>query len=183
MKEELLSEIRKEYQDKKNELYEYNKKALKIRELKKDKKVKEYIKLTGDNNKYKYVYKNDTEIMGEVYRKYLPLIKKDETNNIYFYIGTYSCYYHYDIHEGGVDKTVDFNDPLADYRFYWNIEGLIPIRVEKDKFKEFEDNNTIISTYYHSSKDYYYIQKEFFTAAANKNQEEAKMLLIKKYKI
>ena len=183
MKEELLNEIKEEYNKKKEELKEYNDKVLRVRTLKNNKFVKEYIKLVGDNNKYKYKNKNDIDIVGEIYQKYLSRIKEDETNNIYFYLGTYRYYYRYDIDKGGVDKRVRYNDPLADYRLYWNIEGMLPIKVEKDRFDEFDKENTIITTYYKSNKDYFFIQKEFFTESIKNNQEEAKKILKKKYKI
>ncbi len=181
MNQETLNGLRDEFKKKKAEIKEHNKKVIRVRELMNDPAVKEYIELTGNNPQIEYINLNSIEIINDIYRPFLTTIKPSERNNIYFYLGTYSFYYHYDISEGGIDKKVAKDDKLADYNLYWNIEGGVPIRIPIDNSKEFEKNNVVICTYYHSAKDYYFIQKEFFANAVVYNQVKAKKLLIKKY--
>lgn len=181
MNQETLDGLREKFREKKEEIKEHNKKVLRIRELMNNEAVKEYIELVGQDDNMRYININNVEIIDKIYRPFLSEIKDRDRNNIYFYLGTYSFFYHYDITDGGVDKKVNYDDKLADYRLYWNIEGSVPVRIPVDQSLEFEKNNVVIGTYFGSAKDYYFIQKEFFANAVVFNQNKAKKMLIKKY--
>lgn len=183
MKEELLKQLKKELENEKLKNENHNKKVKRIKELLKEPSVKEYIKLTNivDQN-LKNIKLTDEEIISSFYSKYLHKIKKEETNGIYVYLGTYENNNEVDIVHGSNDFRVDYNSSNADYRIYKNIESpygeIIPIRL----CEEFEKNNIIIypKTYF-KEQEYYKIQKDFFVKAVKTNQETAKKMILKKY--
>ena len=182
MNQEILGELREKFKERKVEIKEHNKKVLRVRELMQDEKVREYINLVNDKFNYEYINMNNVDVIGEIYRPYMAKMREQDRGNVYFYLGTYSFYYHYDVSDGCVDKKVNYDDPLADYRLYWNLEGGVPIRISIKESKKFEEDNIIICTYYHDAKDYYYIQKEYLANMVTVGEEKAKKRLLKKYK-
>ena len=171
MNQEILSKMKTEFAHQRHCIDEHNEKVKRIKELEKDLSVKEYLALTGiKKEKYSYIRKSNEKVVSEIYGKYLPEI--DETNGLYFYLGTYKNH-----------RRVKFDNKKADYRRYFDIEGVEPIIVDRKDFLSFEKENTILSTYYHSRADYNYIQNEFFTEAITNSEEAAVKKLIKKYHV
>ena len=184
MKEELLQQMKEELEERKKEIALHNEKAKRIKELLKDPKVKEYIKLMNlGTPMLKQIKKTDEEIISSFYSKYTYRIKENETNKIFVYLGTYKYSKDYDICHYTPDIQVDYDSDKADYRLYQDLEDssskLIPIK----QCEQFEKENIIIipNTRYRR-KEYYDIRQEFFIKAIKKDQESAKKLVLKKYK-
>lgn len=183
MKEELLQKMKEELNEKKQEIELHNEKIKKLKELLKEPKVKEYIKLMDQEiPSLKQIKKTDEEIISTLYSKYAYRIKEDETNKIFVYLGTYKYSELYDIHHSIPDISVSYDSKEADYRKYQDIEDnfakIIPIK----QCEIFEKENIIINpnTRY-KTKAYYEIRQEFFTRAIKKDQESAKKLILRKY--
>ena len=123
MKEELLIKIREELESEKKKQEENNNKNKRIKELLKDEKVKEFLDLTGLNYEIGCTKKMVTDdIIASIYSKYLYLIKEDDTNGLYVYLGTYKYNDEVDIVHGSRDYRVPYDSEDADYRVYQNIE-------------------------------------------------------------
>lgn len=183
MKQELLLFLKEELQSIKHENEEINKRIKRIKELQKDPNIIEYLKLINlVDNDLKQIKISDKEIILTYYHHYLNKIKKEDTNNIYVYLGTYKINEEIDIVHGSSDFRVNYDSPSADYRIYKNIEYPYGETVPINKCDEFEKNHVIIKpkTYF-KEKEYYEIQKDFFVHAIKTNQESAKKMILKKY--
>lgn len=183
MKEELLQFLKEEVEKEKLQNIEYNKKVKRIKELKKDPNVREYIQLTsliGDD--IKEIKISDVDIIYSFCRRHLSEIKENEANGIYVYLGTYQYSSEIDIIHGSRDIRVDYDSPYANYRIYWDIEQFAAENIPISQCKQFENEHTIINPKsYFKEKEYYKIQKEFFNKAVKSNQESAKKLILRKY--
>lgn len=184
MKEELLILLKEELEKIKIENNEHNQKVKRIKELQKDSKVKEYIKLISlfKNEELKQINLSDTQIISSLYNRYLHKIQKEDTNGIYIYLGTYEYNNEVDIIHGSNDFRVNYNSPKANYRIYKNIEYTYGESIPIEMCDEFEKEHIVIkpNTYF-KNKIYYQIQEDFFIKAVKTNQESAKKMIIKKY--
>ena len=125
---------------------------------------------------------SDSDIITSFYHTYLYKIKKDETNNIYVYLGTYRNNDEIDIIHGSNDFKVDYNSPNASYRIYRNIEYPYGESIPISMCDEFEKKHIIIKpNTYLKEKAYYEIQKDFFIESVKTNQESAKQKILRKY--
>ena len=183
MKEELLIKIREDLDSEKRKLKDYNEKIKKLKELMKDKKVKEFLGLSSLDYKIdstKSVVSDD--IIASIYSKYIYSIGENDTNGLYVYLGTYSYNNEIDIVHGSNDYKVPYNSPNADYRLYQNIEHLTREHVAITKCEEFENTHIIINPKKaFSNKTFYEIQKDFFIRAVKDSQEAAKRMVLRKY--
>lgn len=183
MKEELLIKIRKDLEEEKRKLSEYNYKNKRIKELMKEKEVKEFlalIDLTYQVGSTKKMVTDD--IIASMYYKYLYQIKDEDTNEIYVYMGTYKYSEEMDIVHGSRDIRVQYDSIDADYRVYRNIEKSSSEQILINRCKEFEKTHTIINPKIVCyDKTFYEIQKDFFIRAVKVNQESAKKLVLRKY--
>lgn len=183
MKEELLKLLKEELEVKKEENNKHNQRIRRIKELKKDLNVKEYIELVNIVGKdLKQIKYSENEIILSLYYRYLHKIKEEDTNGIYVYLGTYEYNHEVDIVHGSNDFRVNYNSPQANYRIYKNIEYPYGESIPIQKCEEFEKNHIIIKPKsYFKDKEYYEIQREFFIKAVKTNQETAKKMILKKY--
>ena len=183
MKEELLNSLKEELEKQKKENQEHNKKVRRIKELLKEPSVIEYLKLINlIDGDLKQINLSDSDIITSFYHTYLYKIQKDETNNIYVYLGTYKNNDEIDIVHGSNDFKVNYNSSDANYRIYKNIEYPYVQSIPISMCDEFEKNHIVIKPKsYFKEREYYEIQKDFFTYAIKTNQESAKKMILKKY--
>lgn len=183
MKEELLVKIREELEKEKKKQEENNNKSKRIKELLKDEKVKEFLELTCITYEIGRTKKMLTDdIIASIYSKYLYLIKENETNGLYVYLGTYKYSDEIDIVHGGRDYRVAYDSLDADYRVYQNLELWSSNHVLINKCDEFERTHTIInSRIAFNDKTFYQIQRDFFIRAIKVDQESAKKMVLRKY--
>lgn len=183
MKQELLLFLKEELKSIKQENEEYNQRIKRIKELQKDPNVIEYLKLINlVESDLKQIKTSDKEIIFSYYHHYLHKIQKENTNDIYVYLGTYKNNEEVDIIHGSSDFRVNYNSSEADYRIYKNIEYPYGERIPINMCNEFEKNHIVIKPKsYFKEREYYEIQKDFFVHAIKKDQETAKKLILKKY--
>lgn len=181
MKEELLNELKKEFEQKKKQVIEYNQKVKRIKELAKTPEVKEYLYLCNQVDGMKEQKMQDRDITSSIYHNYLYRIDKDETNGIYVYRGTYRISDEIDIVHGARDIRVNYHSSLAYYRQYYDIEQIEPINIPINQCEQFEKEHTILYLDYFGRK-FYTIQEEFFTKAITKNQDVARKYILRKYR-
>ena len=160
MKEDTLTQIKNEVEITKLNIEKNNTMLKRIKELEKNRYVREYLNLVGlSNTKQKFITDTDDEIISQIFR----------------YSSTA------DIVSLGDDR-VSYDDDRADYRLYQDLEQLASLVVNIKDCKAFEENNTIINPNgYFKSREYYKIQKEFFITAVKKGQETARRRILKKY--
>lgn len=181
MREEVLDRMKIEIKKKEEELIEYNERLSKIKQLENDPRVIEYLSLIKyiENFKLENGQNKDTPF----YFEYLKDIKRDETNKIFVYIGTYSYISNYDSKIGKMTDLVLYNSSDADYRKYWDLEQKDVINIAIKNCIQFEKENIIIIPKTDDrEKEYYKIQKEFFDEALDKDQEIAKRKILSNYK-
>ena len=182
MKEDTLTQIKNEVEITKLNIEKNNEMVKKIKELEKNRYVRDYLSLVGlSNTKQKFITDTDDEIISQIYDKYIHRIDERDTNGIYIYLGTFRYSSTADIVSLGDDR-VSYDDDRADYRLYQDLEQLASLVVNIKDCKVFEENNTIINPNgYFKSREYYKIQKEFFITAVKKGQETARRRILKKY--
>lgn len=182
MKEDTLTQIKNEVEITKLNIEKNNTMLKRIKELEKNRYVREYLSLVGlSNTKQKFITDTDDEIISQIYDKYIHRIDERDTNRIYIYLGTFRYSSTDDIVSFGDDR-VSYDDDRADYRVYQDLEQLASLVINIKDCKAFEENNTIINPNgYFKSREYYKIQKEFFITAVKKGQETAKKRILKKY--
>ena len=121
MNNEVYQKIVDEYKTKKEEKENYND-LLKVKEeMETNVIVKEYLELLEIIKNYdkSYINKSDDEMILDAYNKCSHRL--DDDNEIFVYIGTYKYAVNVNF-KGTIDKSVDRNDPEADYRLYINLE-------------------------------------------------------------
>ena len=182
MREDTLTQIKNEIENKLLDDEKYNATVKRIKELEKNRYVKEYINLLGLSiSRQDFIIDDTDSIVSKIYSKYINKIGESDTNRIYVYLGTYRYSSTADIVSLGDDR-VSYDDDRADYRLYQDLEQLASLVVNIKDCKVFEENNTIINPNgYFKSREYYKIQKEFFITAVKKGQEAAKKRILKKY--
>ena len=125
--------------------------------------------------------KNQQDIIIEkLILKYVPSIKKGETNQIYMYMGSYRF--------GSQGKWIFENRDSKSFEFslYKDLEQQKPISISRDERETFEKNHLILVPEDYK-EDFYYEeeykekQKEFFRNSILHTQEEAKNILKKSY--
>ena len=182
MKEDTLNQIKNEVEIAKLNIEKNNTMVRRMKELEKNRYVKEYISLVGlPKNKQKFITDTDDEIISQIYGRYIHRIDERDTNGIYVYLGTFRYSSATDVVSLGDDR-VSYDDDRADYRLYQDLEQFASMVVNITDCKAFEENNTIINPNgYFKSREYYKIQKEFFITAVKKGQETARKRILKKY--
>ena len=179
MKEKLLLKLKKKYLEEKNYIENYNYYMKKIN-TQDDEIVESYLTIMGLTKKdIVPIDLDDKEIILEIILKNLYKIKEEDTNNIFVYIGTYKFSNKIFKNHISKDIEVDYNDPSADYRIYWNIESKSPIMIHISRCSIFENAYTVFDSKNITFND---IQKDFFYKAITENQEEAKKYILTKYK-
>lgn len=182
MREEILRKLKDRLKQEKIKNENHNLKVEKIKELENDPKVREYLNLTeSKHSSLKPIELTDERIVSSFYRSYLSEIKENETNGIYVYVGTYSYSKEANIvHDS--DERVNYSDPNANYRIYFDIEQLCSQNIPISECEQFEKNHIVINPKtYLKEQEYYKIQKQFFIKAVMTNQEAAKKLVLGKY--
>lgn len=183
MKEELLHRIKSEFLQQKEEVCKHNRKIERINELLEVPEVKEYIQLSDQvKSNEKQVELSVEDMIFKIYNRYLCMIREDETNNIYVYLGTYQYNYDIGVVHSSKDIRVEYNSTNACYREFQDIEQISSISVPIDECEEFEKKHTIIyPKSYLTLKKFYEIQKDFVMALINGNQKSAKAYILTKY--
>ena len=184
MNERLLSEMKERTKETIYNNNERNKGIDRLNELKKDKFVTEYIKLTlkyGDNPEKRKL--TEDEAIEYVYSSLMDRITTDSTNRIYLYLGTFSL----DRNEKNeyVYYEVKRNDSSAFFRRYINIESMEEKMIPMDETKTFEKSNTVIVAEGNVKDARFklkFIQKLFFTEAIRSSQINAIRRLKVKYR-
>ena len=84
MKEDTLTQIKNEVEITKLNIEKNNEMVKKIKELEKNRYVREYLSLVGlSNTKQKFITDTDDEIISQIYDKYIHRIDERDTNGIY----------------------------------------------------------------------------------------------------
>lgn len=181
MKKETLDEIKSSIVSKRHEIGDFNKKVKRIKELEKNKIVKEYLSLTGiEPKKIEKIKKSQKSIVLSVSKSYLEQIKPEDTFGIYIYMGTYS--YNTQFSSVKLAERVSYDSPYADYRVYWNIEQPDSIAVPINKCSEFEESNTVLEIDKISKEKFDEAQELFLYLCNEVNQEAACRVVLRKYK-
>lgn len=129
MKEDTLTQIKNEVEITKLNIEKNNEMVKKIKELEKNRYVREYLSLVGlSNTKQKFITDTDDEIISQIYDKYIHRIDERDTNGIYIYLGTFRYSSTADIVSLGDDR-VSYDDDRADYRLYQDLEQLASLVV------------------------------------------------------
>lgn len=189
MKEKILIEMREELKSAKRDNEQYNREAARLKELKKDEKVQEYLKLVSHYGKddIEAHQFDEKDTIDTIYYYAMRKIHKESTNGIYVYLGTYR-YIDLSEYDDGVDELVRREDKRAYKREYLNLEQRETISIPIEECDEFESENTILYT--SDGKEYYVndakdnakrIQMEFATIAIKESQERAVKQIIKRY--
>lgn len=183
MKENTLTQIKNEVEITKLNIEKNNTMLKRIKELEKNRYVREYLSLVGlSNTKQKFITDTDDEIISQIYGKHIHRIDERDTNGIYVYLGTFRYSDEIDIVHSSCDIRVKYDDKRADYRLYKNIEQVFAKKININDCKSFERENIILNpNSYYKEKEYYNIQKEFFITAVKKGQEAARKRILKKY--
>lgn len=182
MREDILNQIKNEIENKLLDNEKYNATVKRIKDLEKNRYVKEYINLLGlPISRQDFIIDDTDSIVSEIYSKYINKIGESDTNRIYVYLGTYRYSTTSDVVSLGDDR-VSYDDNRADYRVYQDLEQRSSIVVNIKDCKSFEENNTILNpNSYFKNQEYYRMQKEFFIAAVKDGQDAAKKRILKKY--
>jgi len=170
MTEELLKKIRDEANKEISTLDEYNKYA----DLRNKKAIEEEIKrqlgLPYNPNMH-LPRKTEIGIIMDTYQKHISEIEEEDTNHIYVYIATYKPN-HVSIEEfeegAPLNIEVNYDDPEATHRSYWDLEGIWSQSIPIEECQEFEKTHTVLFV-----DDYYQLQQEFITIAIKENQQKA----------
>lgn len=189
MKEKILIEMREELKSAKRDNEQYNRDAARLKELKKDEKVQEYLRLVTHYGKDDIETQefDEKDTIDTIYYYAMRKIHKKSTNDIYVYLGTYR-YVDLSEYDDGFDESVKRNDKRAYKREYLNLEQRETISIPIEECDEFESENTILYT--SDGKEYYVndakdnakrIQMEFATIAIKESQEKAVKQIIKRY--
>lgn len=121
MKEDTLNQIKNEVEMTKLNIEKNNEMVKRIKELEKNRYVREYLSLVGlSNTKQKFITDTDDEIISQIYDKYIHRIDERDTNGIYIYLGTFRYSSTADIVSLGDDR-VSYDDDRADYRLYQDL--------------------------------------------------------------
>ena len=84
MKEDTLTQIKNEVEITKLNIEKNNTMLKRIKELEKNRYVREYLNLVGlSNTKQKFITDTDDEIISQIYDKYIHRIDERDTNGIY----------------------------------------------------------------------------------------------------
>ncbi len=199
MKEAFLNILRKEITKELNGLSEYNEMARLSQQ-----RVKESpIGIFGLDDGY-FLEKTEEQIIMEIYKKHISEINEEDTNDIYYYVGTFVDVldeggYYQQLGKDGylasytddvinyVPKEVLRDDPKAEYRIYANVEGIYEYRLNLEDADEFERTHTIIydekANNYQSSAYWRMcnVTEDFIITSFKENQTKARSLILRKY--
>jgi len=178
MTEELLKKIRDESQKEISEMDKYNEYADRRNELANLEEIKKALGLLY-NRDMALPRKTEKGIIISTYDKYAVYINEEDTNGIYVYIGSYrpSDFTYEEIEDGApFEVLVDYDDPRATDRRYYNLEGVWCETISVSESDEFEKTHTVIFV-----DDFYEVQNEFIMTAVKENQEKAVSKVLKKY--
>ena len=178
MTEDLLKIIRDESQKEISEMDKYNEYADRRNELANLEEIKIMLGLPYTRD-MELPRKTEKGIIISTYDKYATHINKEDTNGIYVYMGTYrpSDFTYEEIEDGApFEVLVDYNDPRATDRRYYNLEGIWCETVSIEESDEFEKTHTVIFV-----DDFYELQSEFIMTAVKESQEQAVSKILKKY--
>jgi len=193
MKQEILDAIKKDFAERKERQKELKKKQRRKTELEQTKLVKEYLELKKELRNVHFLKdtlnETETDILMKAFRTHAHLIEqsrwneKEDSEDIYVYLGTYMYNSTCDIVHGSTDYIVSRDCKDADYRQYRHLEDYwdtkdIPIA----KCEEFEKTHKVIFLKGLMSEiKYYEMQREFIQLAVKYGQEEAYRKILKKY--
>ena len=178
MTEELLKKIRDEAQKEIDEMDKYNEYADRRNEIAVLEEIKKMFGLPYNRDMY-LPRKTERGIILSTYKKYAVYINKEDTNGIYVYIGSYrpSDFTIEEIEDGApFEILVDYNDPRATDRRYYNLEGIWCESVSVEESDEFEKTHTVIFV-----DDFDNLQSEFIMTAVKESQKQAVSKVLKKY--
>ena len=186
MTEELLTKIKQEAKKEIGLLKEYNEYARLRNQLAEQEVIKKELGLLYRNDLW-MPEKTEDGIIMSIYQKHIGEIEENDTNEIYYYDGTYKYIYgnlfKYDVVEP-LEELVDRNDPEANFRRYSNIEGVYSYTFSLEDADEFERTHTVIYNEEADIEDssHYQITDDFVITAVKENQEKEKSLILTKYK-
>lgn len=178
MNNDVYQQIVEEYQKNRKKQEDYNQLVAMKEALEKEEIVQKYVELTEliKKSDKRIVAKSDDELIDDAYNKNSYLIKK--TNKIFVYVGSYSYAVAINI-RGTIDKSVDRDDPNADYRLYIDLEKKLETkRIPIAEADEFERTNKII--FANNRQEYCEIHDQFVRESVRYGQEEAIQKILKK---
>lgn len=170
MKKEILLKIREEVNKKLETLEQDNEYARRREEVETEEEVKKILGLPY-NRSIGPVIRSEEDVIMEVYKKYENEIEEHETHGIYIYDSSYVALdLTLEMIEEGypLQAEVQFDDPRATHRYYYNLEGLYVESVNVEDIEEFESQNIVIY-----GVDYSKIQRDFICECVRNNQADA----------
>lgn len=185
MTEEFLKMIRNEAKKEIARLKKYNEYAKLRNQLAEQEEIKKELGLSYRGDLW-LPEKTEEDIIKSIYQKHIGEIEEEDTNEIYYYDGTYKYVYDSWIESyglGPIEELVDRDDPEANFRRYSNIEGIYSYTFGLKEADEFEKTHTVIYTAEADKEDgsLYRITDDFVITAVKESQEKAKSLVLKKY--
>ena len=190
MKEEFLNRLRIEAKKELEELEEYNERARLSQQRAKENSIRNFGLIGCGLDDGSFLEKTEKQIIMEKYKKHIGEIKEEDTNKIYYYVGTFKDVLdkdEYDDMTNYIPIEVSSDDPDAEYRVYANVEGLYSYRINLDDVGEFERTHTIIydekANNYQSSAWWRMcnVIEDFVMVSFKENQENACSLVLRKY--
>ena len=185
MTEELLTKIKQEAKKEIGLLKEYNEYARLRNQLAEQEVIKKGLGLLYRNDLW-MPEKTEDGIIMSIYQKHIGEIEENDTNEIYYYDGTYKYIYDnlfkYDVVEP-LEELVDRNDPEANFRRYSNIEGVYSYDFCLEDADEFERTHTVLYDEETITKGMqpYWFTEDFVLTAVKENQKVAVNHILKKY--
>ena len=185
MREEVLQQLREEYNKKKQEVKIFNENVDRIRQLQQDPNVMEYMSLINSIGGIprNLVFDEVQTVRGILNRLYYTT-KEEDTNKIYVCLGTYHSHENKSDVYSICDDLVDYNSPDAHFRLYQDIEKstyeCIPIK-ECKKFENDNYGNIIFTNAYVSRMVHSKIHDDFVIESIKHGQEYAKKYVLGKY--
>ena len=171
MREDLLNQLKYEFQKEREIIQKHNQRIDRIKQLKDEPLIQEYLELSKEVVDETKIDTTEEEIIEKLYRHNLYRIHSSDTNGIYIYFGTFDNH----------DQKVDYDSSSAVYRKYKNIELSYIQECPIEESKIFEKKNNILFPK-NEKEEYFKIQKEFFKEAIQVGQPQAKTLILEKYK-
>lgn len=180
---------KKELLELKNQVQQEIQSRKRINELLETELVQEFLNLSNVE-----VQSFDEEDIRGILASILSNFTITKTNGIYVCTGTFftGCDINYEDYRFYTRK-IDFDNPLAEYRTYCDIEdrSMKTAYMKKDDnsnesnllVSEFEGSNIVLNPYNSSENynGYYEVRGDFFATAIEKGQRKAKKIILERY--
>ena len=181
MTKEFLEMLREEVKKDILGLRDYNEYARRRNKLAEEEEIKKELGLPYRSNLW-IPEKTEDGIIISTYRKHIDEIEEQNTNQIYYYDGTYK----YILEEeedclGITSELVPKNDLSAEFRRYQNIEGIYSYDLALDEADAFEKTHIVLFPDNPTIHSVEQVTNFFVSTAVKENQEKAISWVLKKY--